>query len=64
MPPASSIAALADEENFEAFTVKLLVNFSPPRTLTPFNTFLTKPASTSSTGVITAPFSNLASKLI
>ena len=62
MPPASSIASLADAENLAALTVNFLVNLEPPRTLTPHKVFLISPASINSTALTTAPFSNLASK--
>ena len=51
MPPAFLIAASADLENLDALTVNFFVKAPFPNILTPFNSFVTSPASFNNVGV-------------
>ena len=59
MPPAFLIAASADLENLDALTVNFFVKAPFPNILTPFNSFVTSPASFNNVGVTTTSSSNL-----
>lgn len=61
-PPLASIAALADAETLWAFTVTFLSKVPFPKTLIPSFNSLTNPVSNKSSGVTTAPSSNLFNK--